>query len=172
MEGPLYGETTKQQKTLLYAMAVGLGILTIAAVLGCVIVAFMDKKFTHFILVIALVVLTAAIVLFWKWYLSEHIHPKFKWIIGLLLGVLVVADIAGIVDAVVNRVPKPKPQPKCNGLYNLNNTHCYAVPKGNLRYCGLPSYCMFFSGAQQACCGNCTLGLQECLKKNWTAPQF
>lgn len=133
MEGPLYGETTKQQKTLLYAMAVGLGILTIAAVLGCVIVAFMDKKFTHFILVIALVVLTAAIVLFvcfffiptpffpldncspikqWKWYLSEHIHPKFKWIIGLLLGVLVVADIAGIVDAVVNRVPKPKPQPK------------------------------------------------------------
>lgn len=64
MEGPLYGETTKQQKTLLYAMAIGLGILTIAAVLGCVIVAFMDKKFTHFILVIALVVLTAAIVLF------------------------------------------------------------------------------------------------------------
>lgn len=48
----------------------------------------------------------------WKWYLSEHIHPKFKWIIGLLLGVLVVADIAGIVYAVVYKVPKPKPQPK------------------------------------------------------------
>lgn len=135
MEGPLYGETTKQQKTLLYAMAIGLGILTIAAVLGCVIVAFMDKNYSHFLLVIALVVLTAAIVLFvcffflppppplfsldncssnkqWKWYLSEHIHPKFKWILGLLLGVLVIADIAGIVYAVVYKVPKPKPQPK------------------------------------------------------------
>lgn len=56
-----------------------------------------------------------------------------------------------------------------NGLYNLNNSRCYAVPKGNLRYCGAASYCMFFSGAQQACCGNCTMGLQECLKKNWTA---
>lgn len=64
MEGPLYGETTKQQKTLLYAMAIALGILTIAAVLGCVIVAFMDKNYSHFLLVIALVVLTVAIVLF------------------------------------------------------------------------------------------------------------
>lgn len=64
MEGPLYGETTKQQKTLLYVMAIALGILTIAAVLGCVIVAFMDKNYSHFILVIALVALTVAIALF------------------------------------------------------------------------------------------------------------
>ena len=64
MEGPLYGETTKQQKTLLYAMAIALGILTVAAILACVIVSFMDKKYSHIILVIALVVLTVAIVLF------------------------------------------------------------------------------------------------------------
>ena len=45
--------------------------------------------------------------------------------LGLLLGVLVVADIAGIVYAVVYKVPKPKPQPKwfASPFFILVSTH-------------------------------------------------
>ena len=62
MEGPLYGETTKVQKTLFYGATIIFGLFTLAAILTCVIVAIMDKHFGHLVLVFSLIVLTVAIV--------------------------------------------------------------------------------------------------------------
>jgi len=162
MEGPLYGETTKGEKALFYIVTIGFGLLTVAAVLACVIVAFMDKNFSHMILVIALAIITITVVLMFRWYRAEHIHPKFKWIIALLIACLGCADVAGLVYSIAYKIPTPEPLPNCsNGLYNFNTSKCISVPNGNLKHC-IPPNCMFFSGAK-GCCGNCTQGFEKCM---------
>ena len=64
MEGPLYGETTKQQKMLLYGTVGALGLLTVVAI-GCAIgLGVTQSTYEHFILIVGLVILTATIALF------------------------------------------------------------------------------------------------------------
>ena len=134
MEGPLYGETTKSQKMVLYTVVGALGLLTLAALICGCFGAFKYHVFTHIVLDICIVIFCVAIFFFvcshltaphtqqtttttntrllcaqWRWYLSEHIHPKFKYLIGVFLGALVIADIAGIAYVVSYKPPeKPK----------------------------------------------------------------
>jgi len=165
MEGPLYGETTKGQKALFYIVTIGFGLLTAAAVLACVIVAFIDKNFSHFVLVFGLAALTVTVILMWRWYRSEHIHPKFKWIIALLIACLAICDCAGLVYSIAYKIPTPEPKPNCtDGWYNFNTSKCVPLPNASSMKQCVNGFCLFFANGR-GCCGNCSLGSYEkCIK--------
>jgi len=155
MEGPLYGETTKAQKIVMYAVGIAFALFTVAAVIVCLIFAILDKHWGHFVLVLAILLLVLTSVFMFKWYRAEHIHPKFKWIIVLLVVVLVFCDVSGFVYSIAYRIPE---MPNCTyGFYNFNTSQCTTIPEGKLPTCG-GTNCLFFGSDGEGCCGNCSWG--------------
>jgi len=126
----------------------------------------MDKNFSHFVLIIGIVVLTISIILLYRWYRDEHIHPKFRWIIGLLIGALVLADVAGIIYAAAFKKPTCVEMPKCNGFYNFHTNSCTVLEHGTALCSGMN--CMYFNGAK-GCCGPCGTNFTFCMGgPQWT----
>ena len=170
MDTPLYGETTPGQKTLIRACIFLCAALSAGAIIMGAIFGVQDHRAAHFIMAAAVIILLVGGYLMYKWYKEDHIHPKFKVIIILLVFAIVLTNVSLIIYAIAYPIPKPKII-TCEGWYSFNLSKCTRLPVDNIKKCGRPGSCLFYTSLSEGCCGNCSEGVDSC-KKNATGKSF
>ncbi|KYQ93653.1 hypothetical protein DLAC_05036 [Tieghemostelium lacteum] len=147
MDEPLFGEQKKQTQVSQIIVGVLVTLFSLFSVAaGCYFGIKQNKR--DFVLVVTLIVIFASLALLVRWWRDkeDRIHPKFKY----LIGVLVLATIMAAVSINCFIWEKPPKGPECNGFYNLTGGVCYKYPQG------FPCQCIYFDfTANTTSCMDC-----------------
>eukprot|EP01112_Ceratiomyxa_fruticulosa_P012025 TRINITY_DN330_c0_g1_i1.p1 TRINITY_DN330_c0_g1~~TRINITY_DN330_c0_g1_i1.p1 ORF type:complete len:169 (-),score=26.95 TRINITY_DN330_c0_g1_i1:178-684(-) len=154
MDEPLFGEQKKQTQVFQYVVGfVVLGFTTFSIVSG-VVKGLKDAKI--FALVFSNLLTLACLSLLVHWWRDkdDRLHPKFKWLLSLLVLAVIMSGIA--TDTIVwTPVPVVKCPVCAGGLMDLNSGQCISV--SNLQNCFNTGWClMVHSPTFGYCYSNCT----------------
>ncbi|GAM26701.1 hypothetical protein SAMD00019534_098760 [Acytostelium subglobosum LB1] len=124
MDEPLFGEQKKQAQIGQYIVGLTVTIFTLFSL--AVGIFFGIKHPRDFTLVgtLALVFMSTALLVRWWKDRDDAIHPKFKWLVFLLI----LSTLACGVTVNVFVWEKIIPQPVCNGLYMTGDKKCFKWP--------------------------------------------
>ncbi|KAN0003677.1 hypothetical protein ACTFIZ_009819 [Dictyostelium cf. discoideum] len=132
MDEPLFGERKKQTQISQIIISI---IVAAFSLFSIAIGVYFGIKVNarHFVLVGTIIVIFGSLALLVKWWRDQddRIHPKFKYLIFLLAGCVILASIS--LNCYV-WVPKAL---TCNGLYTFENKTCMSVPDPTSCSCGL-----------------------------------
>lgn len=121
MNQPLYGEETKEAKAFNFLC----GLLTGGWVIYCLIIAFVHAPTykSHFVIAAVLVAVSLIPFLLFRWYRTDDLEPKFKWLI--LFGVATVW-LAGVAVNMYVWIPPPYGCPEDGQLKDITGK-CYTI---------------------------------------------
>ncbi|KAN0035272.1 hypothetical protein ACTA71_004534 [Dictyostelium dimigraforme] len=123
MDEPLFGERKKQ--TQISQLVISF-IVSAFSLFSIAIGVYFGIKINprHFVLVGTIVFIFGSLALLVKWWRDQddRIHPKFKYLIFLLAGCVILASVS--LNCYV-WVPKPI---SCDGIYSFTNKTCMTVP--------------------------------------------
>ncbi|GAM24818.1 hypothetical protein SAMD00019534_079930 [Acytostelium subglobosum LB1] len=152
MDQPLFGETNKQTQLIQYAIGGAIAAFTVFSLIVGILFGLKNnsRDFT-LVFVLAFIFICTGVLMWWWRDRDDAIHPKFKWLLILLL---LTTLLAGIAVNVYAWEKPPLPQPECEGLYITDRRMC--IPWFNGTACETGCYNIDF-GIPLITCMNCTV---------------